>query len=200
LTKRFRVELVARRRKVAGEHGDRLATFSRSNPADIVGAGGLVCDKAGLRELEGRIVRENLALKLLELATRFEPKLVGQQRSSSLVDVERICLTAGAIERKHELRAEAFSERMLADERLDVADDRRVAARREVGLDPLLHARESELFESSDLGLSEWLVRELCERTPAPEPHRISERSVRDEALEAVEIELASFDAQLVAG
>ena len=145
-------------------------------------------------------MRENLALKLPELATRFEPELVGQQHSSSLVGVERVGLTAGAIERKHELGTEVFAERMLVHERLEFADDRRVATGREVGLDPQLHARESELFESSDLGLGEWLVCELRERSPAPEPHRISERSVRDEPLEAVEIELASFDAQLVAG
>jgi hypothetical protein len=46
-------------------------------------------------------------------------------------------LPARAIEREHQLRAKTLAQRMLANESLELGDELRMAAEREVGLDPL---------------------------------------------------------------
>ncbi len=60
--------------------------------------------------------------------------------------------------------------------------------------------REPQLGEPRDLGLRERLVREVREGWPAPEPEGILEPPVGDELLKPLDVELAGFDAKLVAG
>jgi hypothetical protein len=53
---------------------------------------------------------------------------------------------------------------VLGDERLELARERRMTARGEIGLHPVLEAGKAQLLEKRDLGLSEALIRELGER------------------------------------
>ena len=92
-----------------------------------------------------------------------------------LVHVERLGLSPGAIERKHELRAQPLTERMLGDERAELADERRVVSQLELGLDPLLLRFEPELVEPRDLGLGEVRVPELRQSGASPECERLVE-------------------------
>ena len=80
-------------------------------------------------------------------------------------------MTAGPVEREHVLRAEPLSERVLRDQRLQLADDVAMAAEREVGLDPPFERAEAQLLEPRRLVRCEGL-RELGERRPAPERER----------------------------
>ena len=89
---------------------------------------------------------------------------------------------------------------MLADERLDLADELRVAAEREVGLEPPLERLQAKLFETWGLGLRERLVGEVGKRRPAPEVESLAEALRRelgrrrprllDERFEAKQVEL----------
>ena len=65
---------------------------------------------------------------------------------------------------------------MLADERLELADDVAVSAELEVGVDPLLERDEPQLLEPADLRLREVVERELRERRASPERERADEQ------------------------
>ena len=52
-----------------------------------------------------------------------------------------------------------------------------MASEREIGLDPLLHRRQTQAVEPPDLGLSERLEREVGERWSTPEAERVVQGS-----------------------
>ncbi len=64
---------------------------------------------------------------------------------------------------------------MLADERLKLGDDLALPTEREVGVDPLLDRRESQLLERGDLALRKRLLRELGESGTTPQGQRLLE-------------------------
>jgi hypothetical protein len=98
---------------------------------------------------------------------------------------------------------QALAERMQRHQALELADERRVAAEREVRVDPQLERGEAKLFEPRDLALRERLVCEVGERRSLPELERLAERvgpTLLDETLESLEVELARLDANGVTG
>lgn len=56
-------------------------------------------------------------------------------------------MPAGAVQRGHELRAEALSVGMLLGDRLQLADEGRVTAETEVGVDALFEHGQPQLLE-----------------------------------------------------
>ena len=52
-----------------------------------------------------------------------------------LVGVERLGLASRAVEREHQLAAQPLAQRVLGDQRLELADQLSVAAERELGVD-----------------------------------------------------------------
>ena len=94
-------------------HGDRLA------PIGIV-CPGCGCEDVCLRrELEQWIVAQDRLLQGLELWARLDTELVDERQPRPPVGLERVRLTAGAIERQHQLFAERLAVRMFLDERLE---------------------------------------------------------------------------------
>ena len=67
--------------------------------------------------LEIRVVREHPALEVAQLRARLEPELLGESSTGLAVYVERLRLPPGAVEREHQLRAQALAEGVLCDER-----------------------------------------------------------------------------------
>ena len=98
----------------------------------------------------------------------FEPELVGERSPGVGVGGQCLRLPPGTVERDHELAAEPFPDRVLADERLELGHDRFVTAEREVRLDPLLQRLQAQLFETGDVGLRERLVADVLESVAAP--------------------------------
>ena len=152
---------------------------------------------------------QDLRLETLELRPRLDPELVDEAAARGLVGVEGLGLAAGSVEREHQLPAEGLAQRMLAHERLQLADDVAVAPQLQVGVDPLLERHEPELLEPSDLRLRELLERELGERGAAPEVERAPEQrapllgarsaGVAKHELEAASVDASGVDAQDVA-
>ena len=189
--------------EIGREHGDELAL------------GRCLADERGRRRL-GRRRRERLILsqdrrfELLQLAARFDAQAADERVARVPVGGERLGLAAGAVQREHVLAPEALPERLGGDEGLELADQLRVAAEGEVGLDPLLERVQTELLEPCDLALDELLVTEIGERRAAPEPERVAQaggrqRSVAirerappvgEQALEAQRIELIGLEAE----
>jgi len=149
-------------------------------------------------EVECRILAKDLLVKLAERPARLDTELVHEGAARGLVCLERFCLASGAVEREHQLGPELFSERMLADKSIELADELSMASFDKVMLDPLLDARESELLQASDLGMCKALLGEISQRFAAPQ----RERSVRPpalvETLEAREVELVRGEAEQV--
>ena len=144
----------------------------------------------------------------------LEPELVVQAVPGLPVDLEPVGLPAAPVEREHQLRPEALAERVLGAERLELGDERQVAAERELGVDALLDRGEAELVEP--LGLDP--VRAARARDPraavhatTPPPRAASGRrdsaspgrerltALLDQQLEPLEIELARLDPEQVA-
>ena len=77
-------------------------------------------------------------MKLAQELLGSIPSSSTSRRRAVPVGRERLGLPAAAVKREHQLRAEALAQRMLGDERLELADHLGVTTEREVGLDALL--------------------------------------------------------------
>ena len=76
-------------------------------------------------------------------------------RAAALERMQRVGLPAAAVEREHQLAAQALAKRVLRDERLELRHQLVVAAEREVSVDAILERRETQLLQPSDLALRE---------------------------------------------
>ena len=162
--------------------------------------------------LEGGVLVEDRALEALQGGARLDPEPVDERGARGGVDLEGLGLPPRAIQREHELSARTLAQRVLADERLELADHLRVASECEVGVDPILERGEPQLLEAGDGGLGERLEREVAERRTAPQRQRASQprrpglRVARSEGaaplrrqdLEAVEVDLLGLGQQAV--
>src|SRR5947208_15340809 len=102
--------------------------------------------------------------------------------------------------------------RMLGSESLELGNECQLTAEREVRVDSLLDRRKPKLLEALHLEASERLELQVGERTTLPELLRQSQQpcgsshmacaeclmSLRDQLLEALEIELARLDSEQV--
>jgi hypothetical protein len=101
---------------------------------------------------------------------------VSEGVACATVRVERVGLTAVAVQREHELSPYPLSEGVLRHDRLELADDLAVAAEREVGLEPILERVLVQARQPGGLGDRPGLVRELGEGIAAPERQRLAQR------------------------
>ena len=103
------------------------------------------------------------------------------------VVAECLGLPARAVEREHQLAAQALTQRVLPNERLELAHQASVIPERQLGLDPLLDGDEAQLFQSRNLRLGEPLVRELSQRRAAPQAQRLPQLGSRAPGITARE-------------
>ena len=105
--------------------------------AGSTAAGSGRCSTAPV-EVEPRILLQDRSLERLERRGRVDAELLDQGAPRLLVGLERLGLPARPVQREHQLTAQPLAQRVLRDETLELAHELRVAAEREVGLDPLL--------------------------------------------------------------
>ena len=89
---------------------------------------------------------EDRLLEALKLVARLDPELVDEDAPSVAVFLERVSLPSGSVERDHELCPQAFSQRMLPDEPLELRNERSMPAECEVSVDTVLERCDVELF------------------------------------------------------
>ena len=97
---------------------------------------------------------EDRALELLQLDTGLEPELVGEDRATRLVDVQRLGLPSRPIQRQHELAAKALAQGMRTHESLELSDDG--------GMPPGVEIRFDSLFETATAGAPTSRAISLC--------------------------------------
>src|SRR5439155_26190557 len=140
--------------------------------------------------------------------SRLEPELLDERAPRFLVNRQRLGLSAGAIEREHERRAQPLAKWMFANERFELPDQTGLPAQRELSLNPLLESLEMHLLEPKDLAGRKTFRGEFAERLAAPERESFlkpAQRALRrqrprfgDELLEPLEVELAWIGAQRI--
>ena len=173
---------VARRTARAGRapgRGRRLRPADGRRPpsaADPTGRGG----GARRRRLRGerRVLLQDPALELTQMLRGLDAELVGELLPERLVRVERLGLAARPVERQHQLLPQPLPQGVARGERVELGNEHRMPAERQICVDPLLEEPEPHLLEPGGFGRRERLV-QLGERRPAPERQRLCEDSGR---------------------
>ncbi len=160
------------------------------------------------------VLGEDAPLEVLQGPSGLDAQLLGEGAAAGGVPLERLGLAAAPVEREHELATQPLAQRVLLDERLELAHEVAVAPELEVRLDPLLQAGEARFLEAGDLALGPLLIGEVGERRPAPQGECLAERRRRAggvtgrerrasggrQLLKAVEVELPGRQVQEVTG
>jgi hypothetical protein len=123
---------------------------------------------------------------------------------------ESLRLPPRAIQGQHELTPEPLTKAVSLDERLELRNEVGIVAERKVSLDSLLQRQQAQLLEPHDLRLHGRLGRNVDERRPAPLCERFPQlrglclrlrrSGLRQQRLEAGEVELSQLDLELVGG
>ena len=92
-------------------------------------------------KVERRILFEDRLLEFAERTAGLDPEFVDERSTRLLVGLERLRLPSGAVEGEHQLASEAFSERVLADQRLQLADELGVVPGGEIVFDSSARGR-----------------------------------------------------------
>ena len=93
---------------------------------------------AAVRWRERRVLAQDRALELPEGRGWLDAQLVVERGASVAVGGQRVALPARPVEGEHQLAPEPFSKRICGDERLELGDERAVAAAREICVDAVL--------------------------------------------------------------
>ena len=139
----------------------------------------------------------------------WSPSFSSRSTCPSPVGLERLGLTAGAVQSEHELPAEPLSQWILPDERLQLGDDGTMPSELEIRIEALLERTESQVVQPRDLGLRPGLEPQVSQRLPPKQRQRLPQRRRRglrglilaplDQLFEPVEIELAGSQQEDVA-
>jgi hypothetical protein len=120
-----------------------------------------------------------MQLELPQHRPGVDAELLDQRPASALERMQRVGLPATAVQREHQLAAQALAKRVLRDERLELRDQLVMAAECQLSVDAILDRRETKLFEPGDLALRECVVSQLGEGLPAPERKRLAQAGHR---------------------
>ena len=162
------------------------------------------------RRREYRVVGKHGRVQASQALARFEAELLGEHPARLVVDAKSVGLPSAAIEREHQVSAQAFPERVVGNEGVQPRCDVAVPPQCKLDVDLLLDCDESKLLEPRNLALCKRVVGELGERWPTPEGERITEirlcllwlvRCERpsaglDQLFEPVDVQLAGSDLQ----
>ena len=85
------------------------------------------------------VLREDRLLQALQRRARLEAESSTSDSARVSVALERLGLSARAVEREHQLATQPLPVGILGDQCLELPDQIGVASEREIGLDPLLH-------------------------------------------------------------
>ncbi len=148
-------------------------------------------------------------LELLDRGAGLDAELVDEQGPGLPIHAERLCLSTGAVQRQHQLRAQPLAIGVLSSKRLQFRDKLSSLAEREVGVDAPLNGDQAKLLEAADLCFRKLLAPQVGESGSAPEAKSLLEdprcvlrrRGLRigEELLEAEEVEPVRLDPDQVA-
>ena len=180
---------------VAPQHGRRLVAAAahhllehlRVERPDALGAAHVGRDADHLAARRQRLLALHAVEQRDELGRGREPEVVGQRPARPSRGLERLGPAPAALEGPDELEAQGLAQRMLGDQRRELAEHLLVAAQGEVGLDTCSQAGQAHLLQTRHLTHGERLIAQLVQRRPAPQRHRAMERVGRGGGVTAFE-------------
>ena len=129
-------------------------------------------------------------MQVAQCAPRLDAEPLDQRPACRPIRLERLRLSPRAIQRQHQLRAQALTERILVDQRLELPDQLVVSAAGQLSLVLLLNTDQASLIQPRDLTLREALVREIAQRRATPERQRLAQPSLLAQAHEPLKVQL----------
>ena len=156
---------------------------------------------------------EDRPLEPRQRRPRLEAQLLGQHAPAVPVDLQRLRLAPGAIQRQHQLRAQTLAQRLARDGGLELRDQLGMAPARQIGLDAALQRDHPALQHAVDLHARLGRLGQLGQRRSAPHAQPGTElgggalgvarrqrlASGLQAALEALEVERPRLDPQPIA-
>jgi hypothetical protein len=115
------------------------------------------------------------AVQVLELTARFDAELVDELLAGVDERAQRIGLTAGSIQREHQLGPESFTEREVGDELPKHRYGAFVVAKGKTRLDRLLERGGPQLVQPLDFRFHERFIGDVLERLATPQAQRLVE-------------------------
>jgi hypothetical protein len=115
---------------------------------------------------------EDRLMQALQLGAWLDAELLDEDSACVLVGLQRLGLTAGTIQRGHELPAQALTERELRHQPAQVADQVTVTAQRQLRFDPLLEGDLAALLEPLHRGLDRRRLGDVGQDGASPQPER----------------------------
>jgi len=130
----------------------------------------------GVLQEKRRVMPEDPLLERSERRGRHEPELLVEGPAEVLQRRQRVRVPPAAIQREHQLRPRALTERLAGDERLELWRHGCVLPEGQLGVDAILDAVEAQLRQARRLEHGERLA-ELRERLAAPQGERFAEQA-----------------------
>jgi hypothetical protein len=137
--------------------------------------------------LQNRVVAQDRRVEVAQLAAGREPQLRVERAVQIGVDLQRLGLAAGPVEREHEQRAQTLAERVPPHQRPQFQHEVGVPPLLQIGLDPQLGRLEPQLIELADRLGHEGLVLEVGQRAAAPQPQRLPQGGGRAQRVSPIE-------------
>ena len=134
-----------------------------------------------------------------QLGAWLDADLLHERRPRLPVRLQRLRLPPGAVEREHPLAVQPFTQRVLADQPIELAGQLGVAPGRQVGLDRHLGGAQPQILEAPDLDSGERLVGQLRQRLAPPQRQRLARTRLLQQPLGPCDVETAVGELQLVA-
>ncbi|HKH04261.1 MAG TPA: hypothetical protein VKA65_03790 [Acidimicrobiales bacterium] len=126
------------------------------------GPGGPVREQAG-------ILAEDRHLQRLQLGPGVDAQLLGEGGPGLAERGEGVGLAAGPVQGQHQLAPQPLAQRLLLDQRRQLAGQLAVAPEGEVGLDAVLEGRPAQLLQPPSLELEEPVVAHVGEGLAPPQ-------------------------------
>ena len=171
------------RPSTASAHASRSHPSSASRPTNAgpttASASGKPARRGSRRRTEHvqrRVLGEDGRLESAQLGPGLDAQLVDQQPAGPLVGLQGVALTARAVQGHHELTPQTLTERLIAQERLDLAHQFGGSAVGQIRVHPVLHQRQTQLLQAAGLRHAPLDVAELPERLTPPQAQRLARR------------------------
>ena len=128
-------------------------------------------------DVERRVLAQDRLVQPPQLGPRLDADLLDERAPRVPVGLQRLGLTAAPIQRQHPQAMQPLAQRVLGQQRLDLADDRLMAAGGEVRVQSQLLRRQPQLLEPPDLRRRERLVGQVRQRVAAEQGQRLMRRA-----------------------
>jgi hypothetical protein len=131
-------------------------------------------------------VLEDPPLQVVHLGPGLEAQLLDESLARELERVERVGLTPGAVEGKHQAREQTFTQRMLVDKLLEFGRKVGAVTECELCLEPRLQRGQPEFLEPLSVGFNGLVVEQVPPGRPAPQLERDGQLTERLSMIVAV--------------